>query len=394
MYQFNSKKIKPGDTFLCLPKGEKHLEEAMQNEASDYIVLNRPEMAKLAAKHYNYPSKKLTVIGITGTKGKTTTSYLLKAALELAGFKPYVLGTLNSDLTTPESLDTQRLMAEHLKNKGTHFIMEVSSQGIAQHRIDQIDFDIKIFTNISLEHLDLHGTFANYKKIKMGFMRKGKNIKIYPQNWQTEKIWFKHNLLGEFNAQNLKTAICALKKLNLKEKIIGKALSNISIPGRFETINQNQDFLVVVDFAHTPDSLKNTLQTAKEITLKQSSRLLTLIGCGGNRDRQKRPLMAKIAADLSDYFIITQDNPRAENPAQIIDDMLKGVPQDTHNYQVINDRRQAIHSLINQAKTNDVVIIAGKGHETYQIIGHQKHPFDDRVEARLALKKKKNANRN
>jgi UDP-N-acetylmuramoyl-L-alanyl-D-glutamate--2,6-diaminopimelate ligase len=393
-YKHNSNKIKKGDTFICLPGGEKYINDATSRGAVNIMKMNRTEMASFSNKIYKKPSEKMVIIGVTGTNGKTTVTHLVGQALKSAGYKPYVLGTINSELTTPESIDIQRIMAEHHKNGGTHFVMEVSSHAIDQGRILGIDFNIKLLTNITQDHLDYHKTITNYKETKLGFMAEGNNS-IYPEDYQREQVTFKTKLEGNFNFHNIQSAIAILKKCNLKEDEIIDALKKaVPPPGRFENINEGQAFNVIVDYAHTPDGLENILSTAKEITEKNNGKMITVFGCGGNRDRGKRPKMARISTKYSDYTIITQDNPRDENPTQIISDIKKGLHVDESKYKIIENRADAISTAIKYANKNDTVIIAGKGHETYQILKTETIHFDDREQAREAIKRKLNENIN
>ncbi|MCP4051222.1 MAG: UDP-N-acetylmuramoyl-L-alanyl-D-glutamate--2,6-diaminopimelate ligase [bacterium] len=395
-YSYNSKNINPGDTFICLPGGSTYIEEALRKGAVEVLKMNRIQMAELANKFFHYPSKSLKVIGVTGTNGKTTTTNLIARGLQEAGYKPYVSGTLNSELTTPESLDIQELMAEHLKNGGTHFIMEVSSHGIDQGRIAGIDFDIKILTNITQDHLDYHKTFENYKKTKLSFMQENdKSIKIYPEQYKKINIFFESPLIGRFNYENMQAAVLALQSCGISDDLIKTALQKARPPaGRFENINTGQSFMVIIDYAHTPDGLKNILMESKHLADNRKGRLLTVFGCGGDRDRGKRPKMGKIASEYSAYFIITQDNPRTEDPEQINNDIIQGIDLETCNYEIILDRREAIKSAIAKAEAKDVVVIAGKGHEQYQILASRKIHFDDKEEAVKAIEIKESLNNN
>ena len=336
-----------------------------------------------------HPSNKLFVIGITGTNGKTSVSYLLGEVLKAAGYNTFVLGTMNSgnnDLSTPESSDTQRFMNQHLEQGGTHFIMEVTSEGIDQHRLKDIDFDLKLLTNITQDHLDYHKTFERYQQTKLDFMREGSGHKVYPANFNQELISFKTKLIGEFNLLNIKAAVNILRQMNIPESLIQNTLS-ICLPprGRVETVDKGQAFKVIVDYAHTPDGLLNVLTTLKTIAKERKGRLLVMFGCGGNRDTDKRPKMGKIASDIADLLVITDDNPRQENRQMIMSDIIKGIDADFQNYTVMPNRKMAIQYIINQSEDNDVVVLAGKGHETYQILKSGTVDFDDREEAINAL---------
>jgi len=336
-----------------------------------------------------HPSNELFVIGITGTNGKTSVSHLIGEVLKAAGYNTFVLGTLNSgnkDLSTPESDDISRFMSQHLEQGGTHFIMEVTSEGIDQERLIDIEFDLKLLTNITQDHLDYHKTFERYQQTKLDFMSEGSAYKVYPENFNQVNIDFKTKLLGDFNLLNIKAAVNILRLMNVSEDLIKNTLSKCLPPrGRVESIEKGQAFKVIVDYAHTPDGLLNVLTTLKTIANNQNGRLLVLFGCGGNRDSDKRPKMGKIASDIADMLVITDDNPRQENRQTIMTDIMKGIDSDFQNYIVMPDRKDAIQHIINQSEDNDVVILAGKGHETYQILKSGTINFDDREEAINAL---------
>ncbi len=343
-----------------------------------------------------HPSNDLYVIGITGTNGKTTVAYLLGEVLKSAGFNPFVLGTLNSgnkDLSTPLSEDIILFMRTHLQNGGTHFVMEVTSESIDQERIHGIDFNLKLLTNISHDHLDYHKTFSHYKNTKLGFMKEGIAQKIYPENFKKEPVLFTTRLLGHFNLLNIKAAASVARQLGISEKIIQRTLSSCAPPrGRLESVNNGQSFLVLIDYAHTPDGLENVLKTTKKLANTRKGRLLVLFGCGGNRDPLKRPKMGKIASDIADYLVITDDNPRLEASQNIMDEIQSGLNPEFHDYILIQNRQRAINHIIDNSELNDVVILAGKGHETYQILNSKTIHFDDREEASKAILKLRKSN--
>jgi len=347
------------------------------------------QLAEYAHNHYGHPSKELYVVGITGTNGKTTVSYLMGEVLKAAGYNPYVLGTLNSgnrDLSTPEAIDTLRIMRTHLDQGGTHFIMEVTSEGIDQSRVLGIDFDVKILTNITQDHLDYHKTFENYKNTKLRFMTDSNCHKIYPEDFEPEPIYFSTLLLGHYNLLNIKAAAAALRYMKIEEPYIQKALSSCSPPrGRLENVERGQLYMVVIDYAHTPDALENVLKTVKKISKDRTGNLFVLFGCGGNRDRGKRPKMGKIASEIADYMVITDDNPRSEASQDIMNEIVEGLPKTFKNYALIQDRKKAIAHIIKKAQDKDVVILVGKGHETYQILNSETIHFDDREEASEAI---------
>lgn len=386
MYQYDSRKIQPGDIFICLPGGERFIQDALNRGATYVTELSRKEMAVLASDTYNHPSKHLKVIGITGTNGKTTVSFLVSQALQYLNQKPFLSGTLTMDLTTPESLDTQRLMAEHVQAGGTHYVMEVSSHAIHQDRIFGIEFDVKLLTNITQDHLDYHGDFESYKQVKLGFMKEAPGMALYPEDFLGVEISFKHQLIGEFNNENIKAAIMILRQLTFNDAQIAEALSKaVAPPGRFESIQEGQPFYVVVDYAHTPDGLERLLQAGRKLMKESHGNIRTVFGCGGQRDRDKRPQMAKIAEKYSDRVILTQDNPRQEPEEQIIEDIVKGFVKKS-DVIIENDRKKAIEMALKEALPGDIVLIAGKGHETQQILASGPHYFDDRQVARDILK--------
>ena len=382
---YDSRTIEPGDIFICLPKGEAFIEEATARGASEVLELTRADMATYAADYYGRPSETLTVVGVTGTNGKTTVTYLVNMLLEKLGQTVAVSGTLSTALTTPESLDLQRMMAEHLAKGGTHFVMEVSSHGIDQNRVAEIDFDVTCLTNISQDHLDYHPSFEDYKACKLRFMQSnGSRAQIYPEDFETVDLPDQLPLLGSFNRQNLQAAVAIVTALGYSDADILPLLPNLSAPpGRFEPVDCGQAFKVIVDYAHTPDALENVLNTAREL-VPEGAKLCCVFGCGGDRDRSKRPLMGEIAARLSDLIIVTSDNPRTEDPKQIIEDILAGVSGTTAST-VIPDRQSAVETAIDRARTGDVIVIAGKGHETYQLLPTGRIDFDDREIARHYL---------
>lgn len=386
MYQYDSRKIQPGDVFICLPGGERFIQDALKRGAAYVTELSRKEMAVLASEIYNHPSKQLSVIGITGTNGKTTVSFLVSQALQYLNQKPFLSGTLTMDLTTPESLDTQRLMSEHLQAGGTHYVMEVSSHAIHQDRIFGIEFDVKLLTNITQDHLDYHGDFESYKQVKLGFMSNAPGISLFPKDFLEETISFKHLLIGEFNNENMKAAIAILKQLKFNDTQIAEALAKaVAPPGRFESVQAGQPFYVIVDYAHTPDGLERLLQAGRKLMMASQGKVRTVFGCGGQRDRDKRPQMAKIAEKYSDMVVLTQDNPRQESEAQIIEDIAKGFVKKSEVI-VENDRKKAIELALKAALPGDIVLIAGKGHETQQILASGPQYFDDRQVAKDILK--------
>jgi len=337
-----------------------------------------------------HPSKDLYVIGITGTNGKTSVAYLIGEVLKSAGYKPFVLDTLNSvneDLSTAESVDIVKFMRNHLEQGGTHFIMEVTAEAIDQARISNIDFNIKLLTNITQDHLHYNKTFETYQQIKLGFMREGTAHTIYPQQFKKEPIYFTTKLLGHFNLLNIKAATHILRHITISENIIQKTLSSCSSPrGRLEIVDAGQAFMVLVDYAHTPDGLDNVLKTLKTIALNQQGQLLVLFGCGGNEDPGLRAKMGKIASDTADFLVITEDNPGLEDSQHIMAEIKSGIAPTFHHYVMVQNRTKAIESIINHAQDNDVVLLAGKGYETYQILNNNEMIHcDDREVANAAI---------
>jgi UDP-N-acetylmuramoyl-L-alanyl-D-glutamate--2,6-diaminopimelate ligase len=436
----------------------------------------REAMAILAAAFYGEPSKKLTLLGVTGTNGKTTITYLVESILKAAGFNVGVVGTINyryankivnAPHTTPEAPDLQNIFKQMVDNGVTHCMMEVSSHSLAQKRVDGSRFVGGIFTNLTQDHLDYHKTMEGYFKSKTrlftDFIAKEKNgfsviniddpwgvrlktmslqalsrdqnsrFKIlgYSLKQETEihpvKVSFSEKgieamlntpigsvkisslLLGEYNLQNIMAAVGVGIGLGLDKQIIENGIANLkSVKGRLERILSNNffGFQAVVDYAHTGDALERVLNTLRPLA---KGRLITVFGCGGDRDRGKRPIMGEIATRLSDFTIITSDNPRSEDPVEIIKEVERGImggrkwevgsggkdfsashiPHPTsHNYAVIPDRHEAIRAAVNMADTNDIILAAGKGHEDYQIIGSTKIHFNDSEEIKRALEQR------
>ncbi|HHY05196.1 MAG TPA: UDP-N-acetylmuramoyl-L-alanyl-D-glutamate--2,6-diaminopimelate ligase [Thermoanaerobacterales bacterium] len=399
----------------------------MMREDITYIKVenSRRALANISSWFYGFPAKKLDIIGVTGTNGKTTVTYLLKAILDNAGYNTGVVGTIGNIVkdkllpaqrTTPESLELNQLFHQMLNQKVSYVAMEVSSHSLELHRVHGIEFDVGVFTNLTQDHLDFHETIEDYfeaKKKLFDFSKravinaddshglklvdalkipvttygiygdadlKAENIKI-----SVEGVFYDINIKGEvhnvfypipglFSVYNSLCAICVGSVLNIPIEITINALKKVKgIPGRFEPIKRGQDFSVIIDYAHTPDGLENVLKTIKSFC---KGRIITVFGCGGDRDKKKRPLMGKIASNLSDYTIITSDNPRSEDPEEIIAQVENGF--DKKNYEKITDRRQAIKKAIYMANKDDVVLIAGKGHEDYQILMDETIHFDDR----------------
>jgi len=385
-------------------------------------------MAFMAANYFDNPSKNLKLIGITGTNGKTTIASLLYQLFKKAGFKVGLLSTVKilvddkefkATHTTPDSITINFFLNEMVAAGVDYCFMEVSSHGIHQKRTDALYFEGGIFTNLSHDHLDYHETFAEYRDVKKLFFdhlpktafalvnKDDKNGDVMLQNTQAKKrtyslksfsdykaqilenqlsglllkindqeVWVR--LIGTFNAYNLLAIYGAATELGIESIEVLRLLSELeSVSGRFQYIVSDKNITAIVDYAHTPDALENVLKTINDIRTK-NEQLITVVGCGGDRDKTKRPIMADIATDLSDKVLLTSDNPRSENPETIIAEMETGVaPQNYKKTVSIIDRKQAIKAACQLANPNDIILIAGKGHETYQEIQGIRHDFDD-----------------
>ena len=406
----------------------------------------RAALAHAAAVINGNPSHDLDLVGITGTNGKTTTTYLCFALAEAAGKKGAMLTTVEYRIgekseeavrTTPEASDTNRFLREAVDAQCTLAVMEASSQAIDLHRCDWLRFKVAVFTNLTRDHLDYHLTMENYYDAKKQLFdgrlgeKPGSSVINIDDEWgeklanelraagnrvvtcsqvgvadltasnievslihgtsfdlktPTGDIHIISPLVGKPHVYNMLAATATALELGQGLESIAKGLSTcIGAPGRFERVPHEGDFAVVVDYAHTDDALLNTLQTAKDLT---DGRIITVFGCGGDRDRTKRRPMGEVAGEYSDLVIITSDNPRNEDPLKIIAEIELGVKEKGSTYEVIPDRREAIKRAVASANTNDVIIIAGKGHENYQIVGAEKYHFDDREVATEALNRR------
>ena len=470
--------VKPGGLFVAIQgfaaDGHDYIDQALANGAVAVVVQKplrlstgvasievedtRRALAALAASFYGHPSEKLVVVGITGTNGKTTTSYLIERIFLQAGYAPGVIGTVNyryagetydNPVTTPESLDLQRILSRMLAAGVTHVILEVSSHALDLHRVDGCWMDVGVFTNLSQDHLDYHKDIETYWRCKKSLftdiLRSGPKQKRAaavinrndPKGEELVRIVglkkitvgdardntvqsdiskqdlsgivgridtpagsfdFRSSLVGRYNCENILCAAGVAVALDIPTAAIKAGIENAAvIPGRLEPIpNQGQRF-VYVDYAHTPDALRNVLAA---LTAMAGRRVLCVFGCGGDRDRGKRPQMGKIAAQMCDLAVVTSDNPRSEPPLVIIDQILVGTRQvcrreysaaelgngtPEKGYAVEPDRRKAIRLAIAASNPGDTVLIAGKGHETYQILGGKTIAFDDRTVAAQAL---------
>ena len=401
------------------------------------VPCGRRAMSLIAANWHENPAKRLKLIGITGTNGKTSTAHLIHAILKASGRKTALIGTvghqytnaqgenetLPASLTTPDAFALHALFKQFTEDDVEYVTMETSSQGLALQRLAGLTFDTAVFTNFTQDHLDYHQTMEAYLKAKLMLFeqldRKGvailnsdspvaarivdacseSRLLMYglseKANLHTEDINFSHNrlaftavtpdgripvklrLLGEYNLYNALAAIAVGLRYDCPIPAIQEGLAATVVPGRFELIDRGQDFAVIVDYAHTPDGLENVLTAAKRVAERN---LICVFGCGGDRDNGKRPKMGNISTQIADYSVITSDNPRTEDPDDIIAQIVSNLPHDT-NYMCISERRDAIHHAIEMAKSGDVVVIAGKGHEDYQEINGKQFPFDDRVVA-------------
>lgn len=385
--------------------------------------------AELAKKYYFPGEKTFKLIGVTGTNGKTTVTHLVRDILIAQGGNVGIIGTngvfLNDERvgvetntpTTPNPIELWKIFAKMRSMGAAYVIMEVSSHALVQKRVWGCEFDVGIFTNLTRDHLDFHKTFEEYKRAKALLFPmckecviniddptgaryysdiKGKKLSVgfhdadleaavlksdadgseFILEYKGKKVRTNMPLCGRFNVYNMLTAVGACISLGLDFKKAADALKNVKpVLGRMEKIDTGRDFSVIIDYAHTPDGLEKIIHTAKGFS---KGRVITVFGCGGDRDKTKRPIMGEIAGRYSDYTVITSDNPRCEDPLSIICDIYEGIKATKGEYCIVPDRKMAIAHAISLAKKNDVILLAGKGQETYQIIGHDKFPFDER----------------
>ena len=449
---YDSRKVEPGWLYFCVPgtvtDGHGFAPDAVAAGASVLVVDRelglgvtevevpavRAAMAPVAAAFEGYPTASLTVAGITGTNGKTTTAFLLRDLLEGAGKQTGLIGTVRQvvggadeevERTTPESVDLQATFRRMLEAGDAACVMEVSSHALDQHRADAIEFDLAIFTNLTQDHLDYHGDMESYflakrrlfelepgvalvnaddpygRRLAAEFGAKTFSTGSRDADFQAREVEFDRTgsrfiavtpagelpvevpLPGAFNVSNALAALAGAISLGIDPDLAASALAGASaVPGRLEPVDEGQDFTVLVDYAHTPDSVANALEAARELT---ANRLITVIGAGGDRDRSKRPLMGEAAGSLSDLTVVTSDNPRSEPPERIVGEVAAGVPEGA-GLVVEVDRDRAIGIAIEGAGPGDTVVIAGKGHEQGQEFEDgRKIPFDDREVARRHL---------
>jgi UDP-N-acetylmuramoyl-L-alanyl-D-glutamate--2,6-diaminopimelate ligase len=400
----------------------------------------RKALAISAANYYGRPAEVLKLIGVTGTNGKTTTAFLVDSILRAAGCEVGLLGTISYRLvrearpapnTTPESLDLQSYLAEIVRAGGTHAVLEASSHALALDRLWGCPFSVAIFTNLTRDHLDYHKTmdeyFASKRRLFAGTgapapvsgvvnrddeygrqliglasrtltygLEAGADVTTrkpslslsgieFVAETPTGNIEVHSKLVGRHNVYNILAATTAGVALGLSREVIASGIAQLTaVPGRFERIDVGQPFMVIVDYAHTDDALRNLLATARD--LKPDGRIITLFGCGGDRDRTKRPLMGEAAGRVSDIVVLTSDNPRSEDPLLIINDAIVGVQRTKAKLLVEADREKAIELALDEARAGDIVLLAGKGHEAYQVLRDRTIDFDDRVVARRILR--------
>ncbi len=482
---YHSKQVRKGFLFAAIRgmevDGHRFIEEAVERGAEAvvseedreipsrtmiFVPDSRRALAKISSNFYGDPSSQVRLIGITGTNGKTTTTYLLESIFEKAGCNVGVIGTISyrfgqkitpAPNTTPESLDLQRILREMVREGTSHVIMEVSSHGLDLDRVFGCQFDSVVFTNLTSEHLDYHKTLEQYFESKRKLfsdylIRSPKQGRFAVTNGDDARgeeivrgvdlpvirygrspscditadqvtssfeglscrlrtpkgvISIQSKLIGDFNLHNILAAAAVGIGMDVSLETLKEGVEGLEgVPGRFEKVQNKKDIHVVVDYAHTHDALEHVLLGLKRILGRSSpndARMITVFGCGGDRDRTKRPLMGNVAGRYSDLAILTSDNPRTEDPLAIMDEVeggLKSIPLKEYSsneigswrskkgYLRIPDRREAIRTAIRLAQPSDAILIAGKGHEDYQIIGKKKFPFDDRIEAKAALEEK------
>lgn len=444
----DSRKVKPGNVFVCITgyetDGHKYAKSAVENGAVAVVAEHdlptvdvpcvivdntRKAMSEMAATFYDYPYKKFKLIGITGTNGKTTTTYLIKSILEHLGKKVGLIGTnqnmigdmiMETSRTTPDSLELMQLFDMIASHNVDYVVMEVSSHALALDRVTACTFDVGAFTNITQDHLDFHKTMEEYlaaKSILFNICNTGvvnkddarseylienarcRNMITYGINQDCDLkasniilnedgVKFDINyggmeehvdlpIPGEFSVYNALTAIgcCMAENIPLDLAVDGLHSAK-GVKGRIEIVRTpGTNYTVIIDYAHTPDGLLNVINAIRGFA---KGRIVTLFGCGGDRDASKRPIMGKIAGELSDFCIVTSDNPRTEDPEKIIKQVVEGVKQTDCDYEVITNRFSAIEYALDHAKKNDIILLAGKGHETYQVLGKDTIKFDER----------------
>ena len=421
---YDTREVSPGALFFCIPgdrsDGHAFAPDALASGAVALVVerrldLDAPQlvvesvreaMPRAAVAFFGNPTAELDVAGITGTNGKTTTAYLLRSILETAGRRTGFLSNIERrvggetrpvDLNTPESVDLQRLFRQMLTAGDDTCVMEATSMASAKRRLDGTRFAVLVFTNLTQDHLDFHGTMESYFVAKRRlFAQADRAVINVGDEWgrrlaaeipgaitfeaEADLLDADLKLYGRFNRGNALAAAAAARAVGVDEAAIRRGLEAVElVPGRFELVDEGQPFSVVVDYAHTPDALATALEAARELA---RGRVICVFGAGGDRDVEKRPLMGQVVTELADAALVTSDNPRSEDPAAIAADVVDGL-----DLEVELDRRGAIERALEWAEAGDVVVIAGKGHEQGQEIGGRKLPFDDREVARDALRR-------
>ncbi len=446
---YDSRKVRAGTLFVAIKginsDGHDYILEAVRNGAVAILsngrslhglevpviqVRNpRESMSQIAANFYHHPSRSMTIVGVTGTNGKTTVTQLMKAILTEHGIPCGTLGTLgfttptgmhSTGFTTPESVEIQQIL-NTLKTGGIeHLIMEISSHALALHRVDDVDVDVAVFTNLTPEHLDFHNDMEQYfqakrklfqrlaagktailnlddpvsEKIRLSTRAKvltygyGAEADLHPVDWRATldgiradldflglKIEIDSRLIGDFNLQNIMAAVAAAAALDIPVGIIENAIRKVNtIPGRLETVNLQVPGKVIVDYAHTPDAYEKVISLVRNLSSKDK-KIITLFGCGGDRDQSKRPIMAGIAERLSDFVYVTSDNPRTEELDKIFKQIISGFKG--HDYRLVRDRAEAINTAMRKMDENTILLILGKGRDDYELVGHEKRPHSD-----------------
>ena len=443
--RYDSRAVRPGDLFVAIrgyaTDGHQYIGKALEQGAAAIVCEEAPAgvpavvvenarraLAEIAANRFGHPADSMTMLGVTGTNGKTTTTYLVKHMLEDAGHKVGLIGTnqnligdevVETERTTPESYELHALFARMRDAGCTHVIMEVSSHSLVLDRVHGIHFAVGAFTNLTQDHLDFHKTMEEYRRAKallFTISDKGvinlddpaagamladakcpcltfscekdaadltaKNLKLHADGVEFvaatkgDLARVKLPIPGHFSAENALTALGIVFQLGMPLADAAKSLATATgVKGRVEVVPTDTDYTVLIDYAHSPDGVENVLRAVRGFA---KGRVVALFGCGGDRDRTKRPKMGKIAADLADFCIVTSDNPRTEDPKAIIDDILEGMKGTKTPMQVIVDRPEAIHWALAHAKKDDIIVLMGKGHETYQEVNHVKHHMDER----------------
>ena len=452
----NSKNVKEGYLFIAIKgfsvDGHDYINNAIEAGAKAIIVQEGCDLKKIklpsdvtlimakdtrhalaicSCNFYNNPSRKFRLIGVTGTKGKTTTTFMIKEILERAGYKVGLIGTIatyingkmvsESSRTTPESIELQKIFAQMVEAGVEYVVMEVSSQSLKLHRVDGCDFNIVVFTNFSEDHISAneHPDMKDYFESKLKLFKMCDNGIINVDDLQVSKIpklfpdsnimtygidnycqmlakdititnsyvdfrvkvsdkneRVKVDIPGRFSVYNALAAICVAKKIGVPSDKVIEALAEIKVPGRSEMVPNKREIPIMIDYAHSPESLQNILSAVKSYT---KGRVISVFGCGGDRDKTKRPIMGEISGKIADFTFITTDNPRTESPEEIVKEIEEGIKKTKGKYKVVVDRKEAIKEAINMANKQDIIVLAGKGHEPYQEINGKKYPFDERI---------------